>query len=250
MLSLALCLTCPAEASPTRNSKKQEAVINEHSLSLNERGAQAFASKNFTKAEKFFKDSLQSDPKNLSAAFNYAGVLLVQKKERQAIALLEDYAKNHSKDVGIFVRLGDAYSANKQLSKALTQYEKAFKLEPDYIGLSGKLGSLYAMQNNITLAENMFAAAVKQQPNNRDYWANLGSIQLANNKPDEAIVSARRALRIQASSDVYITLATAYESKKDFEKSLTAYKRAKALGMKDDSLDDKIDEMSDLVKRG
>ena len=93
----------------------------------------------------------------------------------------------------------------------------------------------------------MLNRAVKQNPKDTQLLANLSSVQLANGNPQQAISTAKRAIQILPTSEVYITLASAYEALKDYKNSLIAYQRAVDLGDKRPELQKKIEGLSDAV---
>jgi len=232
-------------ASPAKSSKPQ--AINPKSIELNERGAQAIKQKDFSKAEELFREALAADTSNVTAAFNLGGIYITQKREADAISLLEEYVNNFPQDVGLHVRLGDAYFTAKKADQALKSYEKAFAMEKNYAGLATKLGTVYSLNNRLKDAERALLVAVEQEPKNAQLLANLGSVFLANGKVDQAISTVKRGLQVQASSELYITLGSAYEVKKDFKNSLIAFQRAQDMGSSKPELKTKIDQLKKMA---
>lgn len=245
-LLIAVALAHPAYAAPAPSGKGTSAG-NPQSIDLNEQGVKAIEAKNFSQAEDLFRRSLAADSKNLTAAFNLAGVYLTQKKPQEAIALLKEYSKVQSQDAGILVRLGDAYFSSKDIPNALSSYEKAYKIAPKYSFLASKLGTTYLLRNNTKDAEKMFRAAVDQAPKDWQLLSNLSSVYLSNGKTQEAIGAAKRALQIKTTPELYVTLGNAYESAKDLKNSLIAFERAKDLGYAGDDLPKKIESLKTKV---
>jgi tetratricopeptide (TPR) repeat protein len=209
-------------------------------LELNEQGVQAVKAKNFTKAEELFKRSIAVDPQNLTAVFNLASMYLTNKSEESAISLLETYTEKVQNDAGLFARLGDAYFATKKPDEALTAYEKALALDKGYPGLLERLGTVYALRNRFGDAERMLILASDQNPRDPQLLANLSSIYLKNKKPQESITAARRALQVKPTTEVYVTMGSAYETLGDFSNALISFQRAKDLGDKRAELEKKI----------
>jgi len=218
----------------------------QRSLELNEQGATAVRNKDFPLAESFFKQALQVDSHNLTAAFNLAGMYITNKNEGAAVELLKQYTAQHPDDAGLYSRLGDAYFGTKKIDLAIANYEQAFKLAPNYEALAGKLGTVYALVNRTADAERMFRLAIKQTPKDAQLYANLSSLCLVNKKSQDAITNAKIALQLKPSPDVYITLGNAYQQIKDLKNALIAYQRAVDLGKKDPELQAVVD---DLKKR-
>ncbi len=218
----------------------QHTKVENKSAILNEKGVQAVRSKNYPVAEAFFRSALAADPKNLTAVINLATVYITNKKEPQAIALLEQYANQDTKDPGIYARLGDAYFASKNTDAAAKNYEAALKLDPHYPTIPQRLSSVYTLQNKLDKAEQLMLVAVELNPKDGQLLSNLSSLFLANGKTDKAISSAKRALQVKANAETYITLGTAYEISKDYKNSLIAFEKAVELGDQSEELKKKI----------
>lgn len=236
-----LCVTVCGFASAEPRSTVSK--IDSRSLELNEKAISLIKAKNFIAAEDLLKKSLDLDPKNVTAAFNLAGVYLAQKQTREAISLLQSYTTQSIQDAGVYARLGDAYFADKNIVSALQSYQKAKSLAPKYSGLSAKLGTVYALTNNYPEAEKAFREAVTANQKDGQSLSNLSSVLLANGKADEAVRTAKRALQISPTSDVYVTLGNAYEQLKDKKNALIAFERAADLGSEAQGLNDKIKEL-------
>ena len=239
-----------APSKPTTSTPAEETArpaANPRSLELNEQGVSAVKAKDFRRAEGLFRNALAIDAGNVSAAFNLAGALLANKKEGEAILFLSEYTKNYAEDAGLFVRLGDAYFAAKKPRQAISAYERALQLQPTYPGLSAKLGTVFGLANQPLEAERAFLLAVAQNPKDGQALSNLASIFLANGKPDKAISTAKRALQVKPTAELYITLGTAYEIKRDFKNALIAFQRAVDLGDKREELLRKIDALKQAV---
>lgn len=218
-------------AAPRSDDTSAELHVGDpRSREFNERGVALAQEKKFPEAEEAFRRALEIDPKNLTAAFNLAGMLITNKQEQQAVALLEPLAVEAATDPGLFARLGDAYFGTKQPSKALTAYNKALELDPNYPGLHPKRATIFTMANKLADAEQALLAAVEENPRDAQSLANLSAVFLANRKADKAVSTAKRALQVQPSKEVYVTLGTAYEAQGDLKNALIAFQRARDLG--------------------
>jgi tetratricopeptide (TPR) repeat protein len=219
------------------------------SIELNEKAVALAKTRDYTRAERLFKDSLEADNGNLTAAFNLAGMYVANRKPEDAVALLEHYAAENPNDVGILIRLGDAFMANRNASAALVNYKKAFQLEAGYEGLPLKLATAHVLNNELPEAEKVLLHGVELEPDNYELLTNLSSVFLANGNPDKAISTVRRALQIKASSELYITMGTAYEIRNEIRNALIAFQRAADLGNNTDELKQKIASLQDELKR-
>lgn len=220
-----------------------EGTMRGQSSELNENGVKAMQSKNYEAASQIFKRAVASDPYNLTAVYNLAGAYLSLKKDKEAIALLEPYAEKNVDDAGIYVRLGDAYFTSKKTAKAKASYDKALKLAPKYLGLQAKLGTLYALENDLAGAEKAFRAAIDLDQKDGQSLANLASVLLANGRAEESVQTAKRALQVQATPELYVTMGNAYEKLHDKKNALISFQRAHDLGDTRKELSNKIDQL-------
>jgi tetratricopeptide (TPR) repeat protein len=205
-------------------------IGNEKSFELNEQGVKAQLEGRNSQAEEFFRRAVATDPRNLTAAFNLASVLVLNKKLPEAISLLEGYVKEFDQDPGLFSRLGDAYFTDKKLEPALENYRKAFALDAKYPRLAHRLATIHGLMNNPKEVERFLRLAVEQDPRDFQALASFGSMLLFNGKVDQAIAVTKQSLQVKPTSEAYITLGTAYEARGDLSNSLISFQRARDLG--------------------
>jgi tetratricopeptide (TPR) repeat protein len=239
VFSLLLTIQMPAfAADPSGNGAYQ---ANPKSVELNEEGARQVRAGNFRQAEETFLKAHLADSKNLTAVFNLAGMYLNNKKIEDARKLLESYLSTYKDDAGLYARLGDVFFSSKNVKEAVRNYESALKLDPGYPGVHARLATLYSMTNRVPEAEKLMTVAVEQNPKDAQALSNLSSLQLANSKPQDAIRTAKKALQIRETPEIYVTLGTAYEDIKDIKNALNAFERARELGDKRPELAEHID---------
>lgn len=232
-----------SKVSAAAKDLKAAPVVNKASLEMNEEGSKAMQEKNFLKAEELFKKALDIDAKNITAAFNLAGAYLMNKKTQDAIELLNHYASEFPADPGLFSRLGEAYFSNKDLANAEINFKKALEIYPQYPGVATKLATIFSLQQKFTEAEGMFLLAIDQDPRNGDLLANLAGVFLANGKAQEAVNTAKRALQVKPSADIYVTMGLAYERLKDLNNAAISFQRAIDLGDARPGLKEKIEAL-------
>jgi tetratricopeptide (TPR) repeat protein len=222
----------------------------QRSLELNERGVLAIKARDFNQAQDLFTKALEIDSRNITAVFNLAGMYITNKKEPQAVSLLSRYTKDFPKDAGLQARLGDAYFGSQDPKNATSAYEAALKLDPSYPGLPAKLGTLYAMQHKLDKAAVMYERAIKANPKDLQSLKNLSSIYLALKKPQQSVTTAKKALQISSSGDLYATLGIAYQELHDDKNALNAFLRAQEMGHKDPNLAKAIEGLTERSKKG
>lgn len=217
------------------------------SLELNEKGVAAMKAGDLKMAQEDLEKALSIDSGNLTAAYNLAGVHLANKKEAEAISLLERYVTDYKKDAGLYGRLGDAYFSAKQLDKAEAAYKSCMALSPRYPDLAAKLGTIYGLQRKYPEAEKMFLLAAEQSPRDVQALNTLSNFMIVNKKPEKAITTAKKALQIKATKESYLALGTAYEMMKDLKNSLISYEKALDLGDTTPELKTKIEGLKKAV---
>lgn len=254
--SMVVIFAAETALSAPRPTSPKQAATNEStytatpaSIEFNEKAVLAVNSHDFAAAEDLFKKSLAADGRNVTAVVNLAAMYLTNKKNTQAIELLEEYTVTYPDDASLQARLGDAYFASKRVNDATTSYERALKLDPKYPNVAARLGTLYTLSRRLPDAERLFLQAVEQDPRNGQLLASLSSILLANGKPDMAVSMAKRGLQINPTKELYITLGSAYEALKDLKNSVIAFERARDLGDSSPELRAKLEELQTATKK-
>ncbi len=256
-ISLTASLLCSALAlSPTAYSQQAPSATKkapalsaqaQRSLELNEQGVTAVKAKDYSRAESLFNQALSIDSRNITAVFNLAGMYITNKKEGQAVALLQKYTRDFPKDAGLHARLGDAYFGSQDPKNAIASYEKALQLDPKNPSVPVRLATLYTMSKKLDKASKMYEQVLKQNPQDLQSMQNLSSIYLALNKPQQAIATAKKALQISASPELYVTLGNAYQDLKDPRNALISFQRAQELGYKDPNLAKVIENLAKIT---
>lgn len=249
--SLLVAALTLAAAFPTQSALAAPKLdASPRSLEANDQGIAALKTGNTRTAEERFRRALEVDPGNLTAAFNLSGTLVVNGKKLEAITLLSDYAKKYPTDAGFEVRLGDVLFSSEKVKEAIPHYERALKVQASYPKLYEKLALGYALNQQIPESEKMYELASREAPKDGELLTNLASIQLANNKTDSAIATAKRAAQLAPSSRLYATLGSALEGKGEFTDALLAFKKAKELGDQSKELAERITTLEGRVKAG
>ena len=224
----------------------QESEGDPRSIELNEKGVAAVKARNLKQAEDFFRRSLATDTKNLTAVVNLAAIYMTLRRVPEAISLLEEYSSKYQQDPALYARLGDAYFAGKKIRESVSAYEKALVLDPHFPNVASRLGTVYALTNRLHDAERMFLQAVEENPRDAQTLASLSSLFLGNGKPQLAVSTAKRALQVKPTKEVYVTLGSAYELLKDFKNSLIAFQRAQDLGESSAEVKEKVTALERL----
>jgi tetratricopeptide (TPR) repeat protein len=237
-----------SQQSPSASKKTPALSVQaQRSLELNEQGVTAIKARDFSRAESLFSEALRVDGRNITAVYNLAGMYITNKKEGQAVALLQKYTLEFPKDAGLHARLGDAYFGSQDPKSAIAAYEKSLQLDPKNPSVPVRLATLYTMSKKIDKAAKMYEQVLKQNPRDLQSMQNLSSIYLALNKPQQAIATAKKALQISATPELYVTLGNAYQDLKDPRNALISFQRAQELGYKDPNLGKVIEDLAKIT---
>lgn len=240
-------LAAPKPATKSEAPAQKLSATSQRSRELNEKGAAFAQQAKFKEAEESLREAVSLDSKNLTAIFNLGSVFIQRGKLNEAVTLLEKHANEAQTDAGLFARLGDAYFSLKKLPSARSNYEKALSLDPSLPKIPARLGTVYTMstdvKGNLDKAIKLYLLAVEQEPNNVEYLSNLLNLYIATNEGQKAVSTAKRALQVTPSAELYANLGAAYELEKEWKNSLIAYERAKDLGDKSPETREKIEAL-------
>ncbi len=91
-------------------------------------------------------------------------------------------------------KMGLAYLEGSKESLAMTEFEKALKLDPHNAKVLHAISTFYLKRNDYAKAEEYIKLALKEQPDNPEYLNVWASIQAANGLIDEAIETWKKVL--------------------------------------------------------
>lgn len=126
-------------------------------------------------------------------------------------------------------RLGEAYLAQGNITGALRELLKAEPVLSQDYHLQHALGHAYSAKGKPDLALKHFKKAVVLKPDFAQGWNSLGTVYLKMERWDDAIESCNRALDELLYATPHFALnnlAEAYRGKKDYARSVDAYKEA------------------------
>ena len=157
----------------------------------------------YTRAQDFFRESTQLDPKNakalagLSEALALEGnELLVKGDTKIARQKFEEALKYNPKNSPAYFGLAEVFSDLDQESQAISNYERAISLDKDLTEIYVPLGILYYQQGQIAKAEELLVKALAIDPNEAQTQYFLGLVRYSQNKNQEALVAFNKAKTI------------------------------------------------------
>ena len=123
-----------------------------------------FEQKEYSYAQKSLEDCLKKEPKNVNILVSLGSVCMKQNNFDQAIVYFKQALQNMTKQSPyisyVYSRMGDAYTHNKDFSKAANYYEASLQFEPANINsLVGK-GVCEEQKGNLFVAADYFKKAL------------------------------------------------------------------------------------------
>lgn len=147
----------------------------------------------FRTAEAYWGERYEKDPKDRTAALNYAAALGRVSKSEQAVAVLERAVIHHPDDREVLAAYGKALAANGDLNRALEVVAQAQTPDrPDWRLLTAE-GAILDQLGRPEEARRLHAQALALAPNEPSVVSNLGMSHLLAGDPGEAEKLLRRA---------------------------------------------------------
>lgn len=190
-----------------------------------------------TKAIEEYKLALENDPGNEYLNSSLAELYAKTGRIKDAVLEAQEIIKRDPKNLDarrllgrIYLRtMGDAQGGAQGvelLRAAIEQYEQIVAIDPTSVEDHLLLGRLYRLSNQIPKSEQEFRTAVRLDPNSEEAVTTLA--YLLNEQGD--IASAQNILESvpepERSAKVYSALGYTYEQKKEYKKSVDAYRKA------------------------
>ena len=154
----------------------------------------------FARAQDFFREAHQLDPKNTRAQGGLSEALalegndvLVKGNVSVARQKFEEALKYNPKNSPAYFGLAEVFSELDKDPEAILNYEKALAADKDLTEIYVPLGILYYQQGEIAKAENLLVRALEISPNDAQTQYFLGLIRYSQNKNPEALTAFNKA---------------------------------------------------------
>lgn len=191
----------------------------------------------YPRAQDFFRESVQLDPKNakaqagLSEALALEGnELLVQEKFAIARTKFEEALKYNPRNSPAYFGLAEVYAEQNKELDAIANYEKALANDKDLTEIYVPLGILYFQQGEIAKAENLLLKALAISPNDAQTQYFLGLIRYSQNRNDEALVAFNRAKTLDpTNAEAFYQSGETLTRLKRYSEAVEEYKKATTL---------------------
>ena len=151
--------------------------------------------KNLEKSGEWAYKSLQFDPNDDMANFNYAVSLAASNRVAEAIPYFEKAALIGKRPLW-FAYLGDAYSQADRPNQAISAYQKALSMDPTLEKAYSSLAFLYIKLNQPNQAISIYQQVLALNPNNPNIYVNFGGLYAELKMYQEAEAMWQKALSI------------------------------------------------------
>jgi tetratricopeptide (TPR) repeat protein len=177
-----------------------------------------------SEAEAALREAIRAAPAR-SAALQYLAELeLAQSKVNDALSTLRDARRVDPDDPDVLTLLGETLPAGAEARDAL---EHAILVRPSYARAKARLGSVLGSAGQLDRAEKLLEEALSAEPRQADWHAALGEVEIAKKRPDEALKSARAALKIVGNhGPAKLVEAKALAEKGDIDLAVEAFEAA------------------------
>jgi tetratricopeptide (TPR) repeat protein len=154
----------------------------------------------FTRAQDFFRESMQLDSKNTKAQAGLSEALALEGNEvlvkgnfTVARQKFEESLKYNPKNSPAYFGLAEVFSEMDKEPEAIANYEKALANDKDLTEIYVPLGILYYQQGEIAKAEDLLTKALAISPNDAQTQYFLGLIRYSQNRNQEALTAFNRS---------------------------------------------------------
>lgn len=183
------------------------------------RGVQAFNrgsedQEAFTDAAAYFQLAGEIQPDSAGAFVNQAFALLNSGNAAEAIEPLQTAIERGDTQPETFIFLGELYTAENQLDRAVDVLERATEVHPQNPDIQSQLLNAYVQTGQLDRALSEYERAVELNPENKLYRYNLGSLLLESERYDDAIEHLEKAVEIDPDyANAQYNLGAAYVNK-------------------------------------
>jgi tetratricopeptide (TPR) repeat protein len=145
-------------------------------------------------AVSYFRKALEQKNDYAPALENLEKVRLAQNAAKEKQAQIMDKLSRNSGDAALYLKLGDLYQEQGELTEALKNYQKAFSLRPNSLPAIKKLAIGHAMNGGYDKAIELLNKLILLKPDDTAPYIYLAGIYARQNKLNESIEWLKRAI--------------------------------------------------------
>lgn len=179
-------------------------------------------------AEALLQQAIKDQPKNTDLKLALVEFVAKQHKADDALKLLEQYSKAEPDNYKLRSTLARFYLASNAPDKAIATYQYTIDKDVHGEGIDARnrVVEILLTQKKRPEAEALLKDILKLEPENADGLMTHARLELADNKPDNAIVDLRSILKNAPDAPQALTLlALAQERTGSFNLALDSYKK-------------------------
>ena len=192
------------------------------------------------KAIAAWKQALKVDPTYANAIRYLLEVYMQQGTAADVASVVEPALKQHSKDSGYWVNLGDTLAAVLRQKPSLSSvidradirqcYQKALVLAPRDVEIEARVADAYAENGEYQLAADAYAELLKSRPGNPVVLDRLWRMYSQSGQKEKAIATLEQILkRDPLRFEVYNALGDLYEDLDKTDRAISNYQQSLVL---------------------
>lgn len=167
------------------------------------------------KAKAALEKALAANPKDFNALDSRADLLLGEGKVDEAVKDLVLASETAPDGADYALRGAELLKKNKRDDEALALLENAVKKNIKSAAIFSELGDRYVRANKLPEALAAYTEAAKADPKEPAFWELAGEVQNKLGKPAEAEEAFRKSLKVKERGVVHVALARLCQAKKD-----------------------------------
>ena len=184
----------PVDASPARiDRQEREPSVRERAEAIYRRGVEAMHEGRMPAAEQALREALTQFPAHEAARQTLLGILVQQRRNADAEALLLEGQRQNPAQVGFAMALARLQAERGDTSAALESMQRsaaAGRDRPDFLGFQA---GLLARAGRHADAVVQYRSALRMAPQNAVWWMGLGISLESDRRPAEAAEAFQRA---------------------------------------------------------
>lgn len=177
-----------------------------------------------------FMEMTQAGPDYLKAKLFKARILLQEKKDEEALELVEEILEKNPRDIGTHALKGDIFTGRGDFPGAIAEYRAVLNEEPENIPMFLKLARAHIQNGEMALAEEIFKKLIEKKPGLREARFGLSEIYKRKGKPGLAETQLKKILETHANEGrAILFLGDLALARKDLSTALEYYARLSKL---------------------
>jgi putative PEP-CTERM system TPR-repeat lipoprotein len=177
------------------------------------------AEKNLEKATDIYQQAYKIEP-NDRVLFTLADLMSAQKKQPDAIKLLDNALEKNNKNIAVHFKLATIYQQQNDSKQAEEHYNAMLTEQPDNVLALNNLAFLYSQQNDPRALE-LAKKAYEKAPGSAAILDTYGYILVKQGQPKEGLPILEKAASLAPkANDIQFHLAAAYAANDNTQKAI------------------------------